>query len=168
VYKIQLLLHSSTNRPSVNLPGNLYSIKQSHPLCWDVKECHIQDEWLCLILNTAKNLETRMRSVRSRMDFEEGSQGLFQYAIRYNHLEFFKMSTENVIFYNFWPLRDLNWVLLEYKSIEFYRRVILPGVSFSSSHGLFNDPLPFPRHNIIFRQVLHFCVLTICVLSSKP
>jgi hypothetical protein len=65
-------------------------MKQSYLLCWDVKECHIQDEGLCLILNTAKNLETSMRSVRSRMDYTEGSQGLFQCAIHYNRLEFCK------------------------------------------------------------------------------
>jgi hypothetical protein len=52
-------------------------MKQRHPFCWDVKQCHIQEEKLCLILNTSINLKTCMRSVRLGMDFKEGSQGLF-------------------------------------------------------------------------------------------
>jgi hypothetical protein len=39
---LNLLLHFfSKNRTPVNIPGNLYSMKQSHPLCWNVSECRI-------------------------------------------------------------------------------------------------------------------------------
>jgi hypothetical protein len=81
-----LFIHFSTNRTSVNLPGNLYSLKLCNPFCWDVKQCHIQEE----INGTAKNLKSLMRSVRPCMDFKEDSQGLFQCTIRSNCLEFCK------------------------------------------------------------------------------
>jgi hypothetical protein len=66
----------------MNLPENFYFMKERHPFCWHVKERHTPEGRLYLILSAAKNLETRMCSIRSVADFKERSQGLLQCTVR--------------------------------------------------------------------------------------